>query len=107
MEWWDSDNGNQISDEGGDLCEKFLLDLGKLYVKEFGRLPTQGDIADTIRFCCGNALTVSCKDEKRPFAACETIADLHERVAGTPGPDDALSAAQEAAVGRKLWSSLA
>ena len=53
MGWWQSEHG-MCGDGPADLCGHFLRDLEKEFIKEVGRLPTQGEVADLIEFCtCG------------------------------------------------------
>jgi len=73
MGWWKTSNG-VIGDPSADLGDAFLEKIEKLYLEEMGRLPTQGEIADTIEFCSGGILKVECGDAKHPFSA-ETIHD--------------------------------
>lgn len=71
MGWWKT-SGGVIGDEPADLCDRFLQDIEALYEREMGRLPSQGEIADTIEFCTGGILKVACGDPKHPFST-ETI----------------------------------
>lgn len=73
MGWWKTDSG-VIGDGAADLGDKFLDKVEKLYLREMERLPTQGEIADIIEFCCCGILKAACGDAKYPFST-ETIHD--------------------------------
>ena len=77
MGWWITDNGT-IGDGPADLCDRFLEDIETLYLRETGRLPSQGEIADLVEFCSNGVLRVACGDAGHPFS----MATIHDD--GTP-----------------------
>lgn len=73
MGWWSTGDG-MIGDGPADLADKFLEDIEALYLREAGRLPTQGEIADTIEFSTGGILKVAAGASDHPFSM-ETVHD--------------------------------
>ncbi len=66
MGWWRTRNG-VIGDGPADILAKFLDDVEGEYMKEVGRLPTQGEIADLIEFGSAGVFSVKCGNTEHPW----------------------------------------
>lgn len=98
MGWWRTDNGT-IGDGPADLCDRFLEDIEMLYLREMGRPPSQGEIADLVELCSGGVLRVVCGDTGHPFSTTTTRDDDTPRAAEC-GAKGALSDAAKPPPGR-------
>lgn len=66
MGWWKSEHG-AIGDWPSDIMAKAFNLLEDVYMRECGRLPTQGEIADLIEFCSMGVLKPQCGDPNYSF----------------------------------------
>lgn len=67
MGWWRSQNG-VIGDRPADIMDHALKAIEQAYLREAGRLPTQGEVADLIQFCSCGVFDVACGDPKFNFS---------------------------------------
>jgi len=67
MGWWRSQNG-VIGDRPADIMDGAMKAIEQSYLREAGRLPTQGEIADLVQFCSCGVFEVACGDPKYDFS---------------------------------------
>jgi hypothetical protein len=67
MGWWRSENGI-LGDTVADILGKALNAIEDTYLREAGRLPTQGEIANLVEFCTCGALRPACGDPKFAYS---------------------------------------
>jgi hypothetical protein len=67
MGWWKSQNG-VIGDQPADIMGGAMKAIEQTYMREAGRLPTQGELADLIQFCSCGIFDVACGDVKYEFS---------------------------------------
>lgn len=68
MGWWKTRNG-VIGDSPADVAAKFWKDVEAAYLKETGRLPLQGEIADLLEFTSCGVFSVCCGDVAYPWTS--------------------------------------
>ncbi len=61
MGWWKTRNGT-IGDPVADVVDRMFREVEDVYLKEVGRLPTQGEIGDVVEFCSSGVFKVECGD---------------------------------------------
>ncbi len=82
MGWWKTEHGT-IGDEVADVLYPFWDAVESTYLKDVGRLPTQGEVADLIEFGSRGVFKVQCGDPKAAFSA--RIIDKDTPRAAKPG----------------------
>lgn len=61
MGWWKTQHGT-IGDAPADHLEEAFANIESQYLRDVGRLPTQGEMVDLIAFCTCGCLVSKCGD---------------------------------------------
>jgi hypothetical protein len=88
MGWWKSENGI-IGDSVADVIDSALNKIESIYLKECGRSPLQGELANLIEFSTCGCLKPFCGNAKYPFSK-STVGDDNTPRIGIKGEQGAM-----------------
>ena len=67
MSWWRSEHGT-IGDSVAGVLDGALERIEDIYLREAGRQPSQGELADLIEFCTTGMLVPTCGNPAAPYS---------------------------------------
>jgi hypothetical protein len=83
MGWWRCEHGI-IGDWPADVMGDALAKIEDIYLRETGRLPTQGEMANLVEFCTCGVLRPACGDPNHSYTRA-TRADRETPRSAKPG----------------------